>query len=62
MLHHTNDMMECPKCGKHALVERSQDRYQCLWCDFHKNLSPSESAGSQLLWFALALLCLILLL
>lgn len=32
-------LYECPKCGRHALTKISSERYECLWCNFHRNLS-----------------------
>lgn len=34
--------LECPRCGKHVLVRRGSDYYQCLWCGFRRNLSEPE--------------------
>jgi predicted RNA-binding Zn-ribbon protein involved in translation (DUF1610 family) len=31
--------LECPKCGKHTLVQRSNDVYVCLACDFKKDFA-----------------------
>lgn len=32
--------LECPKCGKHTIVKRSGDRFDCLNCNFQKSLPP----------------------
>lgn len=29
----------CPKCSKNSLVKKRDDLYQCLWCDFRKDVS-----------------------
>lgn len=33
------DGLECPKCGKHTIIQRSNDLFQCLNCDFVRDLS-----------------------
>lgn len=38
--------LECPKCSKKAVVQRTSDLYVCLSCDFKRDLSklaPSKS-------------------
>lgn len=35
-----SETIECPKCGKHAVVKRSPNIYDCINCSFHKELSP----------------------
>lgn len=37
---------ECPKCGKKALVQRNNDQYECMWCDFRKDFSESKQTSS----------------
>jgi hypothetical protein len=37
---------ECPQCGKKALVQRSSDKYQCLWCDFTKDFAEPKQKPS----------------
>lgn len=34
--------IECPKCGKNAIVSHHSGEYQCLNCDFEKDLSAKE--------------------
>jgi DNA-directed RNA polymerase subunit RPC12/RpoP len=38
--------MECPRCGKHVLVERESGHYRCLWCGFERDISaPGDITG-----------------
>ncbi len=40
--------LECPKCGKHAIVSAKAGSYQCLNCDFERHLDlhdPDKSEG-----------------
>jgi ribosomal protein S27AE len=39
--------VECPKCGKRSIVERSPNRFDCLNCNFHRALPPVLSASKQ---------------
>ncbi|MEB3177677.1 MAG: hypothetical protein VKL59_01335 [Nostocaceae cyanobacterium] len=32
-----NQYAECPKCGKHTVVQRTESVFQCLSCDFKKD-------------------------
>lgn len=34
------DAVECPKCGKRSIVERSSNIFDCLNCSFHRELPP----------------------
>ncbi len=34
-----HDGLECPKCGKHTIIQRSNDLFQCLNCDFVRDFS-----------------------
>lgn len=36
-------LCECPNCGRKALAQISSERYECLWCDFHRDLSRRHS-------------------
>lgn len=36
---HSPTLLECPNCGKRALAQTSSERYECLWCNFHRDLS-----------------------
>ena len=33
---------ECPNCGKKGLVQRGNDVFQCLSCNFSRDLSEAE--------------------
>ena len=33
--------IECPRCGKHTVVQRTENAYCCLNCNFHRDLSRS---------------------
>ena len=35
----THDGLECPKCGKHTIIQRSNDLFQCLNCEFKRDFS-----------------------
>ncbi|MEO1387594.1 MAG: hypothetical protein AAFV85_09505 [Cyanobacteria bacterium J06634_6] len=32
--------VECPKCGKRSIVARSHNTFDCLNCNFHRELPP----------------------
>jgi predicted RNA-binding Zn-ribbon protein involved in translation (DUF1610 family) len=34
------ETVECPKCGKHSIIRRSPNAFNCLNCNFHKELPP----------------------
>lgn len=38
--------VECPKCGKHTVVELSSSLYRCLNCSFERDFSKSEDRES----------------
>ncbi|MBD2096841.1 hypothetical protein H6F90_17200 [Trichocoleus sp. FACHB-591] len=38
--------LECPKCSKKAVVQRTSDLYLCLSCDFKRDLSKSAPSKS----------------
>ncbi|GEM_PF-1837371 len=42
------ELHECPKCGKKALVARG-DRFQCLWCNFTRDISEPEQDSNFLI-------------
>jgi hypothetical protein len=52
-------LLECPKCHNKLLVQRSDDVYQCVGCnfkrDFSKNPNSSRSAGGTFLWLFLSM-------
>lgn len=57
--------IECPKCGKHTVVQRSETVFQCISCDFKRDLARESQQkktdggddGSWLgVWLTLALI------
>lgn len=36
----STDRVECPKCGKRSIVTRDQNTFDCLNCNFHRELPP----------------------
>jgi ribosomal protein S27AE len=54
---------ECPHCAKRTLVQRSPDKYHCLWCGFRKDLSaaPESASGAAILPLGLIIFAIILL-
>lgn len=43
----TATSIECPRCGKNSLVQRNDDLYQCLSCDFKRDLSSAKAAKEE---------------
>lgn len=41
---------ECPNCGKKGLVQRGNDTFQCLSCNFSRDLSDRDGRGSDISW------------
>jgi len=35
--------IECPECGKNTVVEVNSHLYQCISCDFYRELSVNPS-------------------
>lgn len=59
--------LECPKCGKHAVVSVEDGLYQCLHCDFRRNLHPQTpdpdgSSGGAVMFGAFGFVITLLLL
>ncbi|HBB34794.1 MAG TPA: hypothetical protein DDZ80_32660 [Cyanobacteria bacterium UBA8803] len=50
-----SDSIECPKCGKKTVVQRQNDVYQCLSCDFKKDFSqPAKpKSDNKFLWVSI---------
>lgn len=47
--------IECPRCGKHSVVQQTENAYRCLNCNFHRDLSrPGEESTLGLFVAALA--------
>lgn len=38
---------ECPRCGRHTIVQQSETRWTCLNCNFSKDLSYRRHAESK---------------
>ena len=49
LLHSANHMLECPRCGKYALVTHERTIYQCIACDFRKDISRPHGSQRALL-------------
>lgn len=44
----STDLVECPKCGKRSIVARAHNTFDCLNCNFHRELPPvTGSLASQ---------------
>jgi uncharacterized protein (DUF983 family) len=60
-----DSMNDCPKCGKRSLAKVSDQRYQCIWCRFYRDLSndrgPGDGGSFLFLLFIGALLLVVLL-
>jgi ribosomal protein L37AE/L43A len=60
--------LECPKCSKKAVVQRTSDLYLCLSCDFKRDLSksapskPDNDLSLMLMTLMLALLVALIIL
>ena len=39
----SNDLLTCPNCDKKSLHVHSVGHYQCIFCDFEKNLPLQNS-------------------
>ncbi|MBE9130124.1 MULTISPECIES: hypothetical protein [unclassified Coleofasciculus] len=51
-----SDYTECPKCGKKSIVQRKNDLYQCLACDFKRDFTPAPKkpkSDNGALWITL---------
>ena len=42
----TQPGLECPQCSKHSLVQRTNDLYICLNCNFKKDFATPEPEKS----------------
>jgi hypothetical protein len=40
-----SEHVECPACGKKAVVQRQDNVYQCLNCDFKKDFSEPPTSN-----------------
>ena len=60
---HSEQLHNCPKCGKHSLARVSEQRYQCVWCRFRRDLSQEggfDGSESFLLFLFLGALIFVL--
>ncbi|MBD2461682.1 hypothetical protein H6G89_11530 [Oscillatoria sp. FACHB-1407] len=58
-------ILDCPKCSKHALVERRNDLYQCLACDFKRDFTEpkkDDKQSSDFVWVLLIAFVMVLVL
>lgn len=39
--------IECPKCGKHTIVEQPTGTYRCIACDFKRDFSGDDESSSK---------------
>ena len=39
--------IECPKCGKHTIVEQPTGTYRCIACDFKRDFAYDEYQSSK---------------
>jgi hypothetical protein len=48
--------IECPECGKKAVVRCKDNLYQCLSCNFKRDFSepPQAQSDKSLLWVTVA--------
>jgi len=54
---------ECPKCGKKTVVQRQDNLYQCLNCDFTRDFAtPPSKVNNGFFWASLITTFLALLL
>ena len=42
----TPALVECPRCGKHTIVQSREGVYQCLHCDFKRDLNEASRDAS----------------
>jgi transcription elongation factor Elf1 len=56
--------LECPKCGKHTIVQRKENLYCCINCDFKRDLDQStqKSEADPFMSLLITLLTVVLLL
>lgn len=51
--------LECPKCSKKAVIQRNNELYQCLSCDFKRDFSRSDQSKSDADWPFLLIMALL---
>lgn len=51
------EVIECPVCSKKSVVQRKENLYHCLACNFHRDFSESPKSESKsdnaVLWVGL---------
>lgn len=58
----TEPLLECPSCGRRALVRQNNTLYQCLYCSFRRDLSDENIRSSSLgIWILIVLSTVVLL-
>jgi hypothetical protein len=61
-----DQLMDCPECGRRALVRHNANVYQCLSCQFRRDLSDSwggdVNRNSGFFWFMLLAITIAILL
>ncbi len=43
----TEIVMECPQCGKKTIIQRKTDLYECIGCDFKRDLTTPTVSPNQ---------------
>ncbi|MEC5030349.1 MAG: hypothetical protein SAL07_10580 [Oscillatoria sp. PMC 1051.18] len=61
MSHQNHSVVECPRCGRHTIVQESATQWTCLNCSFSKDLSK-PGLGSLVIVLGLIFLAIALLL
>lgn len=58
-----SELTECPKCNKKSLVQRGNDLYECLYCDFKRDFTKpvSNSSSSDVSWLLYVVIITIIL-
>lgn len=57
----TQTIIECPKCSKKTVVERGHSLYQCLSCDFKRDLAKAETKPDEFPWVLVMVIAVVLL-
>lgn len=47
--------IECPQCGRISLIQRNENLYQCLACNFRKDFSFLDFGKLMIAFFAVIL-------
>jgi hypothetical protein len=54
-------IIECPKCSKKTVVERGNSLYQCLSCDFKRDLAKPDIKADEFPWVLVMVFTVVLL-